>query len=170
MTEVQAIVVRGVVTDVDGESRLAGYAVRHLRHARLPHPGDVSALWRAMYEVALPATGSVWSCTVQRIRPKPPYEGPDDFEPFAVGYVDLGPVRVESRLEGKPVDEWRIGESSNSPPVRLAPTATSGRSGSSRRRRYRRDRLDRRGRAASVRPCRGLRQGDGLVAGPRRAR
>ena len=64
-----------------------------------------------MYEVALPATGSVWSCTVQRIRPKPPYEGPADFEPFAVGYVDLGPVRVESRLEGKPVDEWRIGES-----------------------------------------------------------
>ena len=52
---------------------------------------------------------------MQRIRPKPPYEGPDDFEPFAVGYVDLGPVRVESRLEGKPVDEWRIGE-----PVQLA--------------------------------------------------
>ena len=32
------------------------------------------------------------------------------FEPFAVGYVDLGPVRVESRLEGKPADNWRIGD------------------------------------------------------------
>ncbi len=69
-----------------------------------------------MFEAALPATGTVWSSTVQRIRPKPPYEGPDDFEPFAVGYVDLGPVRVESRLDGRPVDEWRIGE-----PVRLPP-------------------------------------------------
>ena len=28
-----------------------------------------------------------------------------------IAAVGVGPVRVESRLEGKPVDEWRIGES-----------------------------------------------------------
>jgi hypothetical protein len=42
--------------------------------------------------------------------PKPPYRGPDEFEPFAVGYVDVGPLRVEARLDGKPVDDWRIGD------------------------------------------------------------
>ena len=111
MTDVQAIVVRGVVTDVDDESRLAGSRCATCDTHAFPIQATCPRWGGAMFETALPATGAVWSCTVQRIRPKPPYEGPDDFEPFAVGYVDLGPVRVESRLEGKPVDEWRIGES-----------------------------------------------------------
>ena len=61
-------------------------------------------------DVALPSEGTIWSWTVQRIRPKPPFQGPDEFEPFAVGYVDLGPVRVETRLAGKSADAWTIGE------------------------------------------------------------
>ena len=52
---------------------------------------------------------------MQRFRPKPPYEGPDEFEPYVVGYVDLGDVKVEGRLDGRPVDAWTIGD-----PVRLA--------------------------------------------------
>lgn len=50
---------------------------------------------------------------MQRLRPKPPYEGPDEFEPFAVGYVDLGPLMVEARLvthPGEAVDAWEIGQ------------------------------------------------------------
>lgn len=49
---------------------------------------------------------------------------PEPFQPFAVGYVDLGPLRVESPLTGHSVDEWRIGETvelvvaSNDEPVR----------------------------------------------------
>ena len=115
MTDVQAIVVSGVVTEVDGERRLAGSRCGACDTHAFPIQATCPRCGEAMFETALPATGAVWSCTVQRIRPKPPYEGPDDFEPFAVGYVDLGPVRVESRLEGKPVAEWRIGE-----PVQLA--------------------------------------------------
>jgi uncharacterized OB-fold protein len=34
--------------------------------------------------------------------------------PFAVGYVDLGVIRVESRLAGKALTDWQIGD-----PVRL---------------------------------------------------
>jgi uncharacterized protein len=52
----------------------------------------------AMAEVALPRRGSLWSFTVQAFEPKQPYRGQTPFEPYGVGYVDLGPVIVESRL------------------------------------------------------------------------
>ena len=46
---------------------------------------------------------------------KPPYAGPQPFEPFVVAYVDLGPLKVESPLFGLPIDAWSIGDE-----VRLA--------------------------------------------------
>jgi uncharacterized OB-fold protein len=51
-------------------------------------------------ERALARRGTLWSWTVQRFRPKsPPYAGPEEFEPYGVGYVELpGEVRVEARL------------------------------------------------------------------------
>ncbi len=50
--------------------------------------------------IELPRTGRVWTWTVQRFRPKPPFAMPVDeaFAPFVVGYVDLGPVLVASWL------------------------------------------------------------------------
>lgn len=69
-----------------------------------------------MEQTALPTNGTVWSWTVQRIQPKLPYLGPDDWEPFAVGYVDVGPLKIESRLEGRDPDAWEIGA-----PVRFQP-------------------------------------------------
>ena len=62
--------------------------------------------------VALPTTGTVWSWTTQHHAPKPPFRT-DEFAPFSIGYVDLGPVIVEGWLLGR--IEWVIGE-----PVRLA--------------------------------------------------
>jgi uncharacterized OB-fold protein len=61
--------------------------------------------------VPLGTEGTLWSFTVQRFRPKsPPYAGPEDFEPYAVGYVELpGEVIVESRLVGIPFDRLVIG-------------------------------------------------------------
>jgi uncharacterized OB-fold protein len=49
-------------------------------------------------EEVLPTRGELWSWTVQGFRPKPPYDGPEEFTPYGVGYVDLGDVIVESRL------------------------------------------------------------------------
>jgi uncharacterized protein len=51
-------------------------------------------------ERQLSRRGTLWSWTVQRFRPKsPPYTGPEEFEPYGVGYVELpGEVRVEARL------------------------------------------------------------------------
>ena len=64
----------------------------------------------AVSEVPLPGTGSVWTWTVQRFAPKAPYRADSPYEPFALAYVDLGPVKVESRLRGKPIDAWKIGD------------------------------------------------------------
>jgi uncharacterized OB-fold protein len=55
----------------------------------------------AMEQRSLPTRGRVWTWTSQSFAPKPPYEVPESgFEPFVVGYVDLGSVLVESRILG----------------------------------------------------------------------
>lgn len=61
--------------------------------------------------VVLPRTGRLWSWTVQRFRPKsPPYVGPEAFEPYAVGYVELdGALIVEGRLVDVAFDDLEIG-------------------------------------------------------------
>ena len=54
-----------------------------------------------MAEHLLAARGRLWAWTTQAFPPpSPPYAGPTGsaFEPFAVGYVDLGDVKVETRL------------------------------------------------------------------------
>jgi len=54
-----------------------------------------------MEPVELPEHGTLWTSTVQSIEPKPPYRAPaGGFVPYAVGYVHLGDVIVESRLLG----------------------------------------------------------------------
>lgn len=60
--------------------------------------------------VPLPTQGTVWSWTTQHFAPKPPFRT-DEFAPFSIGYVDLGPVIVEGWLVGK--NQWMIGEPVN---------------------------------------------------------
>jgi uncharacterized OB-fold protein len=67
-----------------------------------------------MSEVLLPRTGSLWTWTIQGFRPKsPPYKGEDTvetFEPFGVGYVDLGgELLVEARLTENQPDRLAVG-------------------------------------------------------------
>lgn len=53
----------------------------------------------AMEDVPLSRTGTLWSWTVQGFRPKPPYTGTENYEPYGVGYVELpGQLIVETRL------------------------------------------------------------------------
>ncbi|KZF00860.1 hypothetical protein A2J04_11935 [Rhodococcus sp. EPR-279] len=52
--------------------------------------------------IALPNRGTIWTWTTQAFAPKPPYQpSSSGFEPFVVGYVDLGAVLVESRIVGE---------------------------------------------------------------------
>ena len=60
--------------------------------------------------------GTLWTYTTQDFRPpSPPYDGPEAFEPYAVGYVELpGELLVEARLTEPDPDKLRIGQ-----PMRL---------------------------------------------------
>jgi uncharacterized OB-fold protein len=86
----------------DGEPlRLAGS--RCLRCATVQFPVAAQCAHCAASDstpVALPHEGAVWTWTIQRFAPKPPYQPPPEgFNAFAVGYVDLGQVMVESVLD-----------------------------------------------------------------------
>jgi uncharacterized OB-fold protein len=82
---------------------------KHRATGRLvfPLPEDSASYERCR----LPNAGKLWSYTIQRFRPKtPPYIGPEAFEPFALGYVELeGALIVESRITAVEFDQLRIG-------------------------------------------------------------
>jgi uncharacterized OB-fold protein len=106
MTE--RMLVEGLITESD-PPHLVGGKPRDGGPIVFPYPEGSEA---AHFEpVALSRTGTLWSYTVQRFRPKsPPFGGPEAFEPFALGYVELpGEVIVESRLTGIPFEDLRIG-------------------------------------------------------------
>lgn len=64
-------------------------------------------------QVALSSKGSLWSYTVQRFPPKKPYIGAtplDQFEPYAIGYVELsGQLIVETRIDTDNFEGLRVG-------------------------------------------------------------
>ena len=101
-------------TTVDGRARLCGGRCPACETHVFPRQGTCPRCGTELLAVALPETGTVWAATVQRLPPKPPYDAAEPFQPFAVAYVDLGPVLVESTLAGQPADTWTIGD-----PVRL---------------------------------------------------
>lgn len=63
--------------------------------------------------VELPRRGTLWTWTVQRFMPKPPYasdETPETFRPFGIGYVELpGALKVEARLTESDPERLAIG-------------------------------------------------------------
>lgn len=113
-------IAEGVWTD-EAEPRLIGGVEVDTGRVVFPcPPGD-------RYEPrALSRTGTLWSYTIQRFRPKsPPYAGPEAFRPWAVGYVELpGEVIVESRIVNVAFEDIRIGMPLEMTLVPLDPEAT----------------------------------------------
>ena len=99
-----------LTTQVDGRPHLVGAACGGCGTHTFPAQASCPRCGADTTTTVLPTEGTVWSWTVQRIAVKAPYAGPQPFEPFALGYVDLGHVKVETPLFGHPVDGWKIGE------------------------------------------------------------
>jgi uncharacterized protein len=105
-------VAEGLFTWPDDEPRLIGSRCTTCGVVSFPEQDSCPACTGTSVErQLLSRTGTLWTWTVQGFRPKsPPYEGPIDFEPYPVGYVELpGEVKVESLLVGAPPEQLRIG-------------------------------------------------------------
>lgn len=100
MTAAGTPVADGLFTWPADEPRLIGSACSDCGVATFPAQVSCPACTSvAVEERLLARTGTLWTWTVQGFRPKAPYAGPDEFEPYGVGYVELpGEVRVEARL------------------------------------------------------------------------
>ncbi|MGB3845409.1 OB-fold domain-containing protein [Sphingopyxis sp. YF1] len=96
----------GLWTD-DPEPRLIG-GRRADGEIVFPVPeGDAAAL---VEPVALSRRGTLWSWTTQGFEPKEPYSGPQPFQPFLIGYVELpGEVIVETRIADATAADLVIG-------------------------------------------------------------
>ena len=54
--------------------------------------------------------GTLWSWTRQDFQPKEPYEGPEPFQPYLIGYVELpGEVIVETRIVDAKLEDLKLG-------------------------------------------------------------
>ena len=59
---------------------------------------------------ALSRTGKLWSWTRQDFKPKEPYSGPEVFEPYLIGYVELpGETIVETRIVETTLEDLKLG-------------------------------------------------------------
>lgn len=95
----------------EGARLLAGRR-RHDGKLRFPFPHGAD---QEDYElIELSPQGTLWSYTVQRFRPKTPFNGDGDerdFKPYGVGYVELpGELIVEARLVADDLTSLTIGE------------------------------------------------------------
>jgi uncharacterized OB-fold protein len=101
----------GLFTWPADEPRLIGSACRQCGIVTFPAQASCPACTSvAVEERLLSRTGTLYSWTVQGFRPKAPYAGPEKFQPYGVGYVELpGEVRVEARLTVADPDRLRIG-------------------------------------------------------------
>lgn len=97
----QVAVAEGLFTRDSGEPRLIGG--RCAACGQVGFPAGTACQRCGSTEVSetlLPGRGTLWTFTTQNFPPSsPPYDGPGTFQPYAVGYVDLGgEVMVEARL------------------------------------------------------------------------
>lgn len=98
-------IAEGLFTDETPPRLLGG---RHRESGRIVFPCPEGTDYEPW---PLGRTGSLWSYTIQRYRPKsPPYAGPENFKPWPVAYVELpGETIVEARLENVDFADIRIG-------------------------------------------------------------
>jgi uncharacterized protein len=105
-------VAEGLIAGTAAEPRLIGSECNVCGTVTFPRQGSCPRCTADdVRERLLSPRGTLWTWTVQCFEPKsPPYAGGEQFEPYAVGYVELpGEVRVETRLTDVDSEELAIG-------------------------------------------------------------
>jgi uncharacterized protein len=98
-------IAEGLFTWPSDDPRLIGGICTACGTVTFPRQGSCpNCTGRHIEERLLAPSGTLWTFTVQGFEPKPPYRGPTEFEPYGVGYIELGgEVLVETRLtENRP--------------------------------------------------------------------
>jgi uncharacterized protein len=106
-------VAEGLIAGTPEAPRLIGSRCRRCGVVAFPRQDSCQACMSLDVEEHLLAReGTLWTFTIQCFPPKsPPYAGSaDEFEPYGVGYVELGgEVRVEGRLTERDPERLAIG-------------------------------------------------------------
>lgn len=107
-----AMVVEGLVAHGPDGPRLMGARCEGCATTYFPdrdHCANPACDAGRMASTLLPARGTLYSYTLQRYMPPPPFRM-DDWAPYLLGLVDLGEgVRVMAMLSGVDADTVRIG-------------------------------------------------------------
>lgn len=108
----QVAVADGLFTWPSDDPRLIGSRCRECGTATFPKQLSCPrCTGRDVEETLLPSEGTLYTWTVQAFQPKSPYLGPEPFEPYGVGYIELaGAVRVEARLTEADPERLCIGD------------------------------------------------------------
>jgi uncharacterized OB-fold protein len=97
----QVPIAEGLFTGPPGAPQLVGSRCTRCREVGFPKQASCPACTHASTEeILLSRRGRLWTWTIQRFPPPPPFIGDTaHFAPYGVGYVELPEgVRVESRL------------------------------------------------------------------------
>ena len=99
-------IAEGLWTD-EAEPRLIG---GRLPGGKIVFPMPVGDAAQDVEPYGLARHGSLWSWTRQDFQPKQPYDGPEPFVPFLLGYVELpGEVIIESRIVDAKLEDLSLG-------------------------------------------------------------
>ena len=111
----QRPIAKGLFTEGANPRLLAG---RRIADGKVVFPAPEGKSAEGFETFALEPEGVLWSYTVQRFPPKPPYIGRgaegaaarETFRPYAVGYVEIpGQVIVESHILAPDFSSLRVG-------------------------------------------------------------
>jgi uncharacterized OB-fold protein len=129
-TTAQRPIADGLFELADGEPVLVGSRCTGCGTVAFPYQGSCPRCTSEAVERHLLAReGTLWTWTTQGFRPKsPPYTGPEEFVPYAVGYVELGgEIRVEGILTESEPERLAIGM-----PMRVVALTVRGATGEQR--------------------------------------
>jgi len=91
----------------EAEPRLIG---GRLSSGKIVFPMPTGDAARDVEPYPLSRKGTLWSWTRQDFQPKEPFDGPEPFEPYLLGYVELpGEVIVETRIVEASLEDLKLG-------------------------------------------------------------